>query len=121
MTRRWFQIHLSTALVMMVVAGGLMGANCMQREYPYGRVSLQYKGWPFDSQVLLGDRPKEWDASSSYLALVTETLEVQRLIAENDRIYGVVYARLLGNVGFALATLAGIYFLMEWRMRRNAE
>jgi hypothetical protein len=27
MKRRWFQIHLSTALVLMVVAGGLLWAN----------------------------------------------------------------------------------------------
>ena len=35
MKRRWFQIHLSTAIVLMFVAGGFIGVNLQDREYPY--------------------------------------------------------------------------------------
>jgi hypothetical protein len=33
MKRRWFQIHLSTAVVMMVVAGGWLLATLLMRTY----------------------------------------------------------------------------------------
>ena len=40
--RRWFQIHLSTAVVMMLVAGALTGANLIERQSGDSLV----RGWP---------------------------------------------------------------------------
>jgi hypothetical protein len=42
--RRWFQIHLSTAVVMMFVAGGFVWANCQL--FYYGR-GFYVRGFPF--------------------------------------------------------------------------
>jgi hypothetical protein len=47
--KRRFQIHLSTAIVMMFVAGGLIWANVSGTRHP----SYNYieHGWPFRSQM----------------------------------------------------------------------
>lgn len=53
MPRRWFQIHLSTCIVLMLVAGGLMWANI--RPEPVlevdGRVLASQHGWPFPCAI----------------------------------------------------------------------
>lgn len=41
--RRWFQIHLSTAIVLMLVAGGLLGTTVMSRGWPL-RFNLELRG-----------------------------------------------------------------------------
>jgi hypothetical protein len=44
--RRFFQIHLSTAVVLMFVAGGLMWLNMIQHWILAGRGPNAY-GWPY--------------------------------------------------------------------------
>ena len=39
--RRWFQIHLSTAVVLMVVAGALLGLNISNAGWP---IQIEYWG-----------------------------------------------------------------------------
>lgn len=59
MIRRWFQIHLSTAVVLMLCAGGLLWVNVEKGAVPYSHLAslgiefddskeLEYRrGWPF--------------------------------------------------------------------------
>jgi len=61
MKRRWFQIHLSTAVVLMFVAGGLLWANMMPRwRYMDQGFSEPYffndgYGWPFHLSTFIAD------------------------------------------------------------------
>ena len=59
--RAWFQIHLSTAIVLMFVAGGLLWANVVYRVDPSfafahdgARIELHVQGWPlhFDEYTI---------------------------------------------------------------------
>ena len=48
--RRWFQIHLSTAIVLMFVAGGLLGANLNKTTKYYDdgvHPGWRQYGWPW--------------------------------------------------------------------------
>ena len=50
-TRAWFQLHLSTCIVLMFVAGGLLWLNMPCTIYPYldtiERWPLRVQGWPY--------------------------------------------------------------------------
>jgi hypothetical protein len=76
--RAWFQIHLSTAILMMFVAGGLMWANVVEDisyywVQPYVgdpiRLELRKQGWPirfteyylYDSQ-----KPNYWKCAADF-------------------------------------------------------
>jgi hypothetical protein len=55
--RRWFKIHLSTAVVLMLVFGALLGLNLRHRSIGEGinwyDVNMTYaQGWPFDARVV---------------------------------------------------------------------
>jgi hypothetical protein len=59
--RRWFQFHLSTAILLMVVAGGLMAMSFIPKELAEGLV-LKF-GWPWGCvfEVRYGlDRAFNW-------------------------------------------------------------
>jgi hypothetical protein len=52
--RHWFQIHLSTAIVLMFAAGGLLWANCIKVEVNvpsdipiYGAIAYGWPCWVF--------------------------------------------------------------------------
>ena len=70
--RPWFRIHLSTAIVLMFVAGGLIWANVVpstrqsigQRDRSTVKEELTHYGWPLifcESEVVVGaiERPKQ--------------------------------------------------------------
>jgi len=75
----WCRIHLSTALVLMVLAGGLVGANLTKRPYVAcdGFLISEFYGWPYPlyltNMALLreafprgfgyADYPEQWDLS----------------------------------------------------------
>lgn len=58
--RRWFQIHLSTAVVLMFVAGAILWANVASHEFVYlnnkskAWEAIAVHGWP-----IYADRPAE--------------------------------------------------------------
>jgi len=57
--RRWFQIHLSTAIVMMFVASGLLylnlsGSMNIIGTHPLGRIGIIDQGWPATANVSIG-------------------------------------------------------------------
>lgn len=45
--RQWFQIHLSTALVLMVTAGWLVGQNFKRAPMGFSDTKYLRRGWPF--------------------------------------------------------------------------
>ena len=111
--RRWFQIHLSTAIVLMFVAGGLMWLNNVPEMLKpiameispngiYGATheALPRVGWP----LRIHDKP-----------LVTSEMD------ETSYNYIVSYESYwyLANLTVAVLILISIALLLEWRIRRK--
>ena len=99
--RKRFQIHLSTAIVMMFVAGALMWANVNERASSDKVCSLY--GFPFDANYVL----------------LNEVDEVDGELVPVFRPY-LVSIPLIENGLIALAILFAVWFLCEWLIRRRA-
>ena len=95
--RPWFQIHLSTALVLMFVAGVLIKINLV-RYLIFGTV---HQGWPWSYK---------W---TYYVAVEIESTHYDTLW------WAWLYWGLIGNVATALAILAAVAVTLEWRIRRR--
>ena len=91
--RMRFQFHLSTAIVMMFVAGALMWANSV-KYFDYPHPMEGYRGWPVI--MYYADRPVNAQSNSF------------------------VYSMVLLNAIIALAILLAVWFLCEWLIRRRA-
>ncbi len=97
------QLHLSTCIVLMFVAGGFIWKNLPQRNYipqyvmtEQEVISYFTQGWPYIFRT-----PTE----------ITD---------RGDIIYGrVVYAPLAANLFIAFAILAPVAFVCEWFLRRR--
>src|SRR5215212_8689898 len=100
--RKRFQIHLSTAVVMMVVAATLMWLNTTTRKvddiFAFNR---DYYGWPRGA-VLAG----HWNSPGT--PGYVDTVQVQYLYLPSIAI----------DLAVAIAILAGTYFTSEWLIRR---
>lgn len=110
-----FQIHLSTAVVMMFVAGGLLGLN-MRESGPSNvyvligptkatavRARVIEYGWPFH-------------ASTQVKPLSEENAATEASGMGFTRINALVAF----NFGIALAILFSVWFVLEWQIRRRA-
>ena len=95
--RPWFQIHLSTAVVLMVVAGGLVWANVALKSI-YG-IYDSY-GWPFDAFYARSNR------SGGYFGIQIEGLHA---------------GPALGNLIVTLAILTAVAVGCEWWVRRRGK
>lgn len=96
-----FRLHLSTLLVLVIVAGVLVGLNVLPRDgsqvelEPFARmtilVTLKAEGWPM--------------------------IFVERFDGPTEPPYSTNWWGLVLNIVFALLTLAGIWLLLErpWR------
>jgi hypothetical protein len=95
--RRWrFQIHLSTAIVLMFVAGVLIWANCRTKQFFWDDAMIIRYGWPqaaVQQEILL-------DGSTS--------------------IYIKDYEALFIDVLTSLIILGLMLILCEWLVRRRA-
>jgi|SRR5579862_1468022 len=91
--RKWLQVHLSTAVVLMFAAGGLIWANTIA-EVDGG---ARYYGWPFIIYAHQGSRPP------LYLRM-------------NE---GVDFAHVLWNSAISASILFAVWFVCErwiaWR------
>jgi len=126
MKRRWFQIHLSTAVVLMLVAGVLLWANVRERQGhryvtldseeaavqsalgihdPYSVV----RGWPFTHQ--------EWLSSK------TDIFKSALLAWAEAQVYGNLWypGSLAMNVLVALVILLSTASVCEWRIRPSIQ
>ena len=123
--RPWFQYHLSTAVVLMFVAGGLMWANMTPERKVYdqveyciapGATSAQYTGrtratayvwgWPYEacSKTLAGEEMRAGDA-------VWRPTEPQPF-----EIRGKPFAY---NIIVAMSIVVAAALLLEWLIRRR--
>ena len=96
--RRWFQIHLSTAVVLMITAGVLMWANlreqrggtkCRPHEWGF------YYGWPISLFESLGSD------------ITCESDHTERQV------------QMVVNILVSFAILAAVGFTCEWWARRR--
>jgi hypothetical protein len=144
--RAWFQIHLSTAIVLMFVAGGLVWANIRQRitEVTF-LVSVIDRGWPYvwakdeDSrdyfdlhaekfQISLREKgvPERKLENGNFVYTTPEGHELE-LTTKNNEVFVVrqKVANLreskyvIANILTALAIVATTAFACEWRIRRR--
>jgi hypothetical protein len=106
--RTWFQIHLSTAIVMMFVAGGLIWVNLREQWFDVLTLSNQpgAYGWPFPAvynDAIYPPAPEKvwWSCSI------------------DQTIYFVRY-RLIWDAATAFILIASAWFLCEWLIRRRA-
>jgi len=125
LTRKLFQLHLSTALVLMFVAAGLVWLNVrkVKNEKPdptgFGLLyvppwKLHARGWPLEYQYFWGEYDRVY-----YSSLVSDTgapIPGRQL----DESSGVGWDRwhLAYNILVALAILAGVDVAVEWVVRK---
>ncbi|HEY3323504.1 MAG TPA: hypothetical protein VGP72_23830 [Planctomycetota bacterium] len=113
--RRWFQFHLSTAIVLMVVSGALLWLNMPDREYDFSlstRTGFKEAGWPFAAvfrethQAHISD-PKykaRCEEADCDLIFVEEDWHIpKKWLAVADV---VICAAIVCSVGFALQRLS---------------
>ena len=110
--RKRLQMHLSTAVWMMVAAGGIIWGNVEQRaallyardSYDYAAYSKLY-GWPFDA------------AGYQYWVRQSESY-VNRSVRKTNWAYST--GGIAGNSIVALAILFAVWYVSEWWIRRRA-
>lgn len=126
---RWFQVHLSTAVVLMFVAGGVIWANVRGRTVfeaddtgeRYAKMAFVNYGWPieaigrnydaeyfFDSNETLQQHPRVWGPFRA--AFNPET--------GNEADWKIA---LTIDVAFAILIMLFITFLVERFLRRGAK
>jgi hypothetical protein len=97
--RGWLQLHLSTCVVLMFVAGGLIGANSHGKidrwSDAYSSVITREWGWPCSYRL-----EREFNNRNPYLAWD--------------------YQSICWNILAGLAILAAVALACEWWIRRRA-
>lgn len=135
--RPWFQIHLSTAVVLMIVSGGLLWANLRRQPVPiFQDVSYFYEqGWPCvvhivilraDPLVLSPDAfdfpisPDDWSDFSVFSKPPQPISFWSSLKARIEDAWNSTkpYRPAATDAAVALAILALTALLSEWRIRR---
>jgi len=109
--RRFFQLHLSTALVLMLLAAGVLAANVLPRAHQFGNLKYEVSGWPWVLYVEV-----DYD-DPGYYTLVT----LQRGWATERSVKDYWYARMSGNIAVALGILTIAALVLEWRLRRREQ
>jgi hypothetical protein len=116
--RPWFQFHLSTCVILMFVAGGLLWANVTERGFGAHFTS---KGLPY---VVFGLHPErglgwplpflkwDWEVGEGELSMHFVSRLPQSCWS---------FVALAADLAVALAVLALVGLLCEWRIRRSAE
>jgi len=118
--RAGVQVHLSTAIVLMFVAGGLVWANVHQRIYvnhPVGFSTPRAEsiifgeyfawGWPLDCKEI----HYQWEGNGGIPNLV-KTVQLAQTTYWDLKL-------LIIDTIIALAILAAVGFALEWRVRRK--
>jgi hypothetical protein len=135
--RPWFQYHLSTAIVLMFVTGGLMWPNLQQQVQAevfvsgpasYQVIRTESFGWPFRFRCAF--RPlgtiTAAEADDVFRAGILSAANGERLRAVETHNYmyssgwlkPIEGGAFLFDVALALGTLALIAIILEWRIRR---
>ena len=124
--RPWFQFHLSTAVVLMFVAGGLMWANTHCESYVLysdgggddgggctGNKTYLGRGWPLEWHF------SRFEATPDELSVSS----IRRIPGERWRRYTtspvVLYWRLTLDLTAGFAVIAATSLVCEWSIRRR--
>lgn len=116
--RRWFQVHLSTVVVMAFVAGVLIFVNVRPRVVDLSHIPgipsdfIQSEhGWPFWSWTQVNKTWKHghWKNKN------------EPLVFEDKGFIQHVPSGWVGNVAFAVVVLFGIAVLCEYLIRRRPQ
>ena len=105
--RKRFQIHLSTAIVMMFVAGGLVWANVWRRlvildfDFSVPSAGESLYGWPSDAVWMDSTLNGSYPLGTSYL-------------------WRWFYIGAIIDICVLLSTLFATWFLYEWLIRHRA-
>ena len=114
--RPWFQYHLSTVVVLMFVAGGIMALNWFRQADEYGVegpgldpliVKSPGYGWPFrftDFSVVYMIQRAPNSGGIVDIPIVTRRIS---------------YSWLAADIAVALAILLGTAMALEWPIRRR--
>jgi len=114
--RRFFQLHLSTALVLMVLAAVLLGANLIPRSTLFSNMHYETRGWPWALDIAFNyELLYPGDSTSGNIFTLFDGLEEVKIIRDNW------YTHLIGNIAIALAILTPAAVLLEWRLRRKTD
>ncbi|HYG74258.1 MAG TPA: hypothetical protein VEK08_04560 [Planctomycetota bacterium] len=110
MKRRWFQLHLSTCVVLMFVAGGLIWANAQVRTQAIRTGELtairHERGWPLTCWHVITD----WtEVELSALVDITVLDETEHLNLRPAAL----------NVVISFVTLSLVAFILERNARRS--
>lgn len=106
--RKRFQIHLSTAIVLMFVAGGLIWANLTQVASSgtiYGALNHDKYGWPFTVIDYTSYTPNVYQAGTTPVAVYSTKRYFKSIVI---------------NTAVAFVILFAMWFTCEWRIRRRA-
>jgi len=121
-----FQIHLSTAVVMMFVAGGIIWANIRPTKSRYAVQSIQTgKIWfnEFDSSDVRGDVRNVFPAYGWPFTAV-QSLAFDEGISQNydysAQSYYTNYTKAALDLALSFMILFVVWFLCEWLIRRRA-
>jgi len=106
--RRWFQIHLSTAVVLMITAGVLVWMNLrVSFNGHMSEIDINSHGWPCEAIYVL------WEARN--VGISQDIPEASQYIS-----WSVVDLTHVGIDTFvALAILAAVAVTLEWWIRRR--
>jgi len=135
--RPWFRFHLSTAIVLMFVAGVLVWANVTGREdvriesrtnfdpWRNYKVLVRYFrfGWPLTFHSGLEFLAEVPDTSAPFVYGSDDELDKTYILEIKNRPMGFRgqwhQKELIWNIAVALAILAAVGFALEWRVRRK--
>ena len=98
--RRWFQVHLSTCVVLMFVAGGVIWANVRVQKTIEPDAVVRELGWPL---VYNWERCEWGDVSSPGVACFSDHSNMH----------------VAADAAIGIAILFAVALVLEWRIRRR--
>jgi len=107
--RPWFRFHLSTCIVLMFVAGGVIWANVVPNQVP-GKTNTKIVPYRIYAVEILG-----WPAS--YKRSWRLAVYSRRPLFSRPTEYA--WDNLFLDVAIALSILAAVGFALEWGIRRR--
>ena len=117
--RRWFQIHLSTAVATVLLSGVLLGLNFCASRVELGPKAGELTARDFSTadRAIFEISPERRDYGWPTVSIQTYNFrdELQQWYRYNRLSYG----GLLMDFAFAFGILTGTAVILEWRIRRR--
>jgi len=124
--RSWFQVHLSTCVVLMFVAGGLMWANVHRPPQPFPPIDESaHEMACYNAEVYCYQDARGWpwpfcEPGRTYSPPGSSvfTSGTNRIVVVHEDIWH--FGALAIDIAIALAILFAVAFVLEWRIRRRS-